>query len=128
MAAVSPPEVSERLQAWSRGDSSALKKLTPLVYKELHRLAHGYMGFENPGHTFQTTALVNGLPAPGLESGQLAESGALFRHFSPTDETDPGRLCPNPASMETRRRGAAGLAGGSHGKSPGAGCRLGSPG
>jgi RNA polymerase sigma-70 factor (ECF subfamily) len=59
MAAVSPPEVSERLQAWSRGDSSALKKLTPLVYKELHRLAHGYMGFENPGHTFQTTALVN---------------------------------------------------------------------
>jgi RNA polymerase sigma-70 factor (ECF subfamily) len=59
MAAVSPPEVTELLQAWSRGDSSALKKLTPLVYKELHRLAHRYMGFENPGHTLQTTALVN---------------------------------------------------------------------
>jgi hypothetical protein len=59
MPAVSPLEVTQLLQAWSRGDSSALKKLTPLVYKELHRLAHRYMGFENPGHTLQTTALVN---------------------------------------------------------------------
>src|SRR5262245_1066460 len=59
MAAVSPPEVTQLLQAWSQGDPSALKKLTPLVYKELHRLAHRYMGLENPGHTLQTTALVN---------------------------------------------------------------------
>jgi RNA polymerase sigma-70 factor, ECF subfamily len=59
MAGVSPPEVTQLLQAWSRGDSSALEKLTPLVYKELHRLAHRYMGLENPGHTLQTTALVN---------------------------------------------------------------------
>jgi hypothetical protein len=59
MAAVSPQEVTQLLQAWSRGDSPALEKLTPLVYKELHRLAHRYMGLENPGHTLQTTALVN---------------------------------------------------------------------
>jgi RNA polymerase sigma-70 factor (ECF subfamily) len=59
MAELSPPEVTQLLQAWSRGESSALKTLTPLVYKELHRLAHRYMGFENPGHTLQTTALVN---------------------------------------------------------------------
>ena len=59
MAALSPAEVTQLLQAWSRGESSALKKLTPLVYKELHRLAHHYMGFENLGHTLQTTALVN---------------------------------------------------------------------
>jgi RNA polymerase sigma factor (TIGR02999 family) len=59
MAAVSPQDVTQLLQAWSRGDSSALKRLTPLVYKELHRLAHRYMGFETPGHTLQTTALVN---------------------------------------------------------------------
>ena len=31
----------------------------PLVEKELHRLAHHYMHRENPGHTLQTTALVN---------------------------------------------------------------------
>jgi len=59
MPSVSPQEVTQLLQAWSRGDSSALEKLTPLVYRELHRLAHRYMDFENPGHTLQTTALVN---------------------------------------------------------------------
>ena len=59
MAATSPADVTQLLQAWSQGETSALEKLTPLVYKELHRLAHRYMSFENPGHTLQTTALVN---------------------------------------------------------------------
>jgi len=31
----------------------------PLVYGELHRLAHHYMTRERPGHSLQTTALVN---------------------------------------------------------------------
>jgi len=31
----------------------------PLVYDELHRLAHQYMNRERPGHTLQTSALVN---------------------------------------------------------------------
>jgi RNA polymerase sigma factor (TIGR02999 family) len=31
----------------------------PLVYQELHRLAHQYMSRERPGHTLQTSALVN---------------------------------------------------------------------
>ena len=31
----------------------------PLVYDELHRLAHRYMDRERPGHTLQTSALVN---------------------------------------------------------------------
>jgi RNA polymerase sigma factor (TIGR02999 family) len=31
----------------------------PLVYDELRRLAHRYMDRERPGHTLQTTALVN---------------------------------------------------------------------
>ena len=31
----------------------------PLVYEELHRLAHRYMNQERPGHTLQTSALVN---------------------------------------------------------------------
>ena len=59
MASASPQEVTQLLQAWSQGDQSALEKLTPLVYKELHRLAHRYMDLENSGHTLQTTALVN---------------------------------------------------------------------
>ena len=36
-------EVTRLLQAWSEGDQSALDRLIPLVYQELHRLAHHYM-------------------------------------------------------------------------------------
>jgi RNA polymerase sigma-70 factor (ECF subfamily) len=52
-------DVSELLRAWSEGDQKALEKLTPIVYDELHRLARHYMRLERPGHSLQTTALVN---------------------------------------------------------------------
>jgi len=51
--------VVELLRAWSDGDTSALERLTPIVYDELHRLARRYMRGERPGHSLQTTALVN---------------------------------------------------------------------
>jgi RNA polymerase sigma factor (TIGR02999 family) len=56
---VSPHRVTQLLQQWSHGDDAALGELTPLVYEELRRLAHHYMEGERPGHTLQTTALVN---------------------------------------------------------------------
>jgi RNA polymerase sigma-70 factor, ECF subfamily len=52
-------EITRLLQDWSSGDEQALEKLTPLLYKELHRMAHRYMRKERPGHTLQTTALIN---------------------------------------------------------------------
>jgi len=51
--------ISGLLQAWSEGDPGALDGLTPIVYQELHRLAHYYMERERSGHMLQTTALVN---------------------------------------------------------------------
>jgi RNA polymerase sigma factor (TIGR02999 family) len=51
--------VTELLVAWGNGDKSARDELMPLVYQELHRLAHHYMKNESPGHTLQTSALVN---------------------------------------------------------------------
>lgn len=54
-----PPEITRLLIAWCDGDKTALDTLLPLVEKELHRLAKHYMRRENPGHTLQTTALVN---------------------------------------------------------------------
>ena len=36
-------EVSALLRAWGGGDQSALERLTPIVYDELHRLARRYM-------------------------------------------------------------------------------------
>jgi len=38
---------------------ASLEKLTPLVYDELHRLAHYYMEGQRADHTLQTTALLN---------------------------------------------------------------------
>jgi RNA polymerase sigma-70 factor (ECF subfamily) len=55
----SPEKVSQLLAAWGDGDQSARDRLMPLVYEELHRLAHQYMKRERPGHTLQTSALVN---------------------------------------------------------------------
>jgi RNA polymerase sigma-70 factor (ECF subfamily) len=52
-------EVSQLLLAWSEGDQSALDRLTPIVYEELHRLARWHMRREHPGHSLQATALVN---------------------------------------------------------------------
>jgi RNA polymerase sigma-70 factor (ECF subfamily) len=52
-------EVTQLLADWSHGDKAALQKLTPLVYEELRRLAHRHMQRQRPGHTLQTTALVN---------------------------------------------------------------------
>jgi len=52
-------EVTQLLKAWGGGDDKALERLTPVVESELHRMAHRCMARENPGHTLQTTALVN---------------------------------------------------------------------
>jgi RNA polymerase sigma-70 factor (ECF subfamily) len=51
--------VTEMLLAWREGDEAARDELMTLVYQELHRLAHHYMKRESPGHTLQTSALVN---------------------------------------------------------------------
>lgn len=59
MTPTSPPTITQLLVAWNQGDQGALEQLTPLVYRELHRLAHGYLAGERHGHVLQTTALVN---------------------------------------------------------------------
>ncbi len=52
-------EVTQLLKEWSNGDQAALDKLMPLVYGELRLMARRYMARQNPGHTLQTTALIN---------------------------------------------------------------------
>jgi RNA polymerase sigma factor (TIGR02999 family) len=52
-------DVTALLMAWRDGDETALRRLTPLVHDELHRLAERCMRGEQAGHTLQTTALVN---------------------------------------------------------------------
>ena len=59
MGARGTPDITELLTARSSGDRSALDQLAPIVYEELRRQARALMARERPGHTLQTTALVN---------------------------------------------------------------------
>ena len=59
MAAPPLQDVTQLLRAWSNGEQEALDRLIPVVYHELHRLAHRYMGRERSAHTLQSTALVH---------------------------------------------------------------------
>ncbi len=52
-------DITQLLFKWREGDASALDKLIPLVYNELHRLAHLYLRRERSDHSMQTTALVH---------------------------------------------------------------------
>lgn len=47
------------LARWANGDQQALEDLTPLVYKELRRLAASYLRKERKSHTLRPTALVH---------------------------------------------------------------------
>ena len=51
--------VSELLARWRAGDEESLRRLVPLVYNELRRLAHYHLRKERPDHTLQTTALIH---------------------------------------------------------------------
>jgi RNA polymerase sigma factor (TIGR02999 family) len=59
MGSNSPDDVTGWLQAWSRGDESALEELVPLVYQELRRRARCLMGRERAGHSLRPTALIH---------------------------------------------------------------------
>jgi RNA polymerase sigma factor (TIGR02999 family) len=59
MTAPSAQNVTRLLQDWCQGKDAAMEELLPLVHQELRRLARRYMFGERPGHTLQTTALVN---------------------------------------------------------------------
>ena len=51
--------ITQLLKAWGEGDDVALEQLTPVVEKELRRIARRCMAKERPGHTLQSAALVN---------------------------------------------------------------------
>ena len=51
--------ISELLARWGAGDRDAFRDLIPLLYHELHQVAHRYLRKARPGHTLQTTALVH---------------------------------------------------------------------
>ena len=59
MSSPDPKQITQLLIAWGQGDESARDQLIPLIYDELRRLARKHLRRERPGHTLQTSALVN---------------------------------------------------------------------
>jgi RNA polymerase sigma-70 factor (ECF subfamily) len=76
--------VTELLLRWRAGDKDCLNKLVPLVEGELRRIAHHYMRMERPGHTLQTTALINEVYLKLVNQAQVAQflgvAARLMRH------------------------------------------------
>lgn len=58
-SALEPKTITEALNGLARGDEAALEILVPVVYREMRRLAAGYLKSERTGHTLQPTALAH---------------------------------------------------------------------
>ena len=52
-------DVTGLLKVWSEGDERAFDRLIPLVYAELHRMAHRYLARERADVSMQAAGLVN---------------------------------------------------------------------
>jgi hypothetical protein len=87
-------QITRLLRSWDQGDQAALDALVPLVYGELHRLAHRYMARERPDRTLQTTAQVNEAHVRlcGFRARQLGEPIPFLRRLRASNEAHPGGL------------------------------------
>jgi RNA polymerase sigma-70 factor (ECF subfamily) len=54
-----PQAVTQLLKAWRGGDASALDRLIPIVYRELHRLARQCLRREHHARALHTSTLVH---------------------------------------------------------------------
>lgn len=54
-----PAPIADLLLAWGQGDAAAFDQLTPLIHRELRRLARCHMRGERLDHTLQTTAIAH---------------------------------------------------------------------
>jgi len=67
------------LKSWAEGDQSALDRLMPLAYSELHRIAQQRWRGQQPGHTLQPTVLIHEAYLKLMGQGQKAfENRAHF--------------------------------------------------
>ena len=84
-------DVTQILNLVEQGDSAAEEQLLCIVYDELKRIAAAKLSRETPGHTLQTTALVNEayLRLIGTDKrASLEELGADAQHTSDSPAWD----------------------------------------
>jgi RNA polymerase sigma factor (TIGR02999 family) len=105
MPTPAPKDVTELLLAWSSGDNAALEVLIPLIHNDLRRLARHYMRQEKPGHTLQTTALVNELYLRVI--GQRESNWQNRAHFFAVSAQSMRRILVDMArEKRAQRRGS----------------------
>jgi len=97
-------EVTRILMAVEQGDSRALDRLLPAVYRELRQLAAQKLSHEKPGQTLQATALVHEayLRLVGVE-GQAWKSKTHF--FATAAEAMRRILIENARRKHRLKRG-----------------------
>jgi hypothetical protein len=98
-------EVTRLLVCWSQGDRSALSELTPLVYRELRRLAAAYLRRERRSHTLQPTALVHEGTSAWLIT--LRSTAVAVLSFSPLQPTSCDRFWSITRIVTAQPSGAA---------------------
>jgi RNA polymerase sigma factor (TIGR02999 family) len=100
-------QISQLLADWANRDAAAREQLVPIVYDELRRLAHHYMRSERPGHTLQTTALVNEvyLRLAGIDGLQWRDRA----HFFAMAATLMRRVLVDYARLRGRSKRGAGV-------------------
>src|SRR5690348_1461325 len=54
-----PGEVTALLKRWSAGDAQARDELIPIVYEQLHELAHEWLGRMPDAYSLNTSGLVH---------------------------------------------------------------------
>jgi len=99
-----PDDVSALLRAWTGGDQRALVRLTPIVYDELHRLAHYYLKREQAGHSLQTTALINEAYMRLVDYKRMQWQNRA--HFMATAAQAMRRILVDHARRRNAKRGA----------------------
>lgn len=95
-------EVTQLLNAWCKGNVSALEQLAPIVESELRRIARHYLSKEAPGHTLQPTALINEAYLRLIEWNTLEWQGRA--HFYAVAAKMMRRVLVNQAIARSRRK------------------------
>ncbi|RIK81804.1 MAG: RNA polymerase subunit sigma [Planctomycetota bacterium] len=98
------PNVTQVLSQLESGDPSAAKRLLPLVYDELRRLASQRLASEKPGQTLQATALVHEAYVR-LVGGQPQSWNSRGHFFAAAAEAMRRILVDQARRKQSRRHG-----------------------
>jgi len=94
------------LSRMNTGDPQAFTNLVPLIYKDLHRIAEGYLRHELSGHTLQATALIHELYLR-VASDQALTYRSRGHFFALAARTMRRILVDHARARNAAKRGAA---------------------